>query len=80
MPGQKDREEVECQNVRWHVASDRYTLTREEVGLNNSDNEEQRPPDPASQTFSFVLISFVYLHSWGAHSHGRQHGHRQLSK
>lgn len=54
MPSPK-REEVEFQNVRRHVTSDCYTLTRQEVGLNNLDNEGQQGADPASQTFSFLF-------------------------
>lgn len=46
--GKLSDREAEC---RWLVASDYYTLTREEVGLNNSDNGGQRKADSASQTF-----------------------------
>lgn len=74
------REEVECQNVRRHVASDCYILTREEVGLNKSDNEGLREVNSAFQIFSFVSIPFVYLQRWGAHSQRRQPGHWHLSK
>lgn len=45
---------LEC---RWPVASHYYTLTREEVGLNSSDNGGQREADSASQTFlSWFLL------------------------
>lgn len=46
------REEVECQNVRQHVASDCYILPREEVGPNKSDNEGLREANSAFQIFS----------------------------